>query len=522
MKEFRNSVNVSPEEMLIYNKKPKNSGDNDGNPEPPERELHRSNEKTHKQDMFSAKSVKDGDKILDKGSLSSLVITFSEDQKNLLKRIAFLESKRLNIEPIPVVFKTLYEECGYFDPETKTLYISTSPEMHREFLDIVDTVIHEIRHAYQYSVFLFHPEMFPGVSEQIKNYLDYSDVIYPNETETVEGKEKYYRNGLEVDAFTYAAGRIELYKDISTEEIFEMQEAPGRMVHNQILWMPGDSGPDGNTGPVVVGSDFREDTDYNIATMREVLKNFPKSKGDISMSGKRTNISSSAQKEAIKYYSDIIAEIQTRTSVLVGKLKEEVRRHPYSQYQEAVNIFVRYYNSDLPTAIKKAVGDWINSDMSISHILAAHRAGSEAIGNAQKLERELLESVGTSFKQIDELELNVSEMDINQDEIRQSAEHVKVYKSEIESIKLDDVRRIEEMAEENSIYSGILEAVIETFNNVIGAFEGVENTLTNLADEFEDTRSKKVSSNITGGKNKLGSIIDLKDKFLSKSKSFGG
>jgi len=91
-------------------------------------------------------------------------------------------------------------ECGYYDPHTSQIQISDRHLMNDLMHDVVETVVHEGRHAYQYRAIAnpgFHddPAEVEAWRDNLENYLD--PQLY--------GYEKYYNQPVERDAWSYGA-----------------------------------------------------------------------------------------------------------------------------------------------------------------------------------------------------------------------------------------------------------------------------------------------------------------------------
>ncbi len=133
------------------------------------------------------------------------------EKLNVLKIIEQIELNELGINDIPTLRYDALPDIvlGEYIDINNTIVIDKTFLNEREPLEIVETVIHECRHKYQYSVVAdndFEDNNYVMlVSEAIDNYVAYS-----------EDKDAYFQNYLEIDADNYADMRIIIYEKILT------------------------------------------------------------------------------------------------------------------------------------------------------------------------------------------------------------------------------------------------------------------------------------------------------------------
>ncbi len=137
-----------------------------------------------------------------------------KEKMNVLETIAHIELNELGVYDIPTL------RYDYLDDPVLGEYIDANNTiiLNKEYInegypiDIIETIIHECRHKYQYMTLSSYDSNEEDtayynyvalVKESIDNYIEYS-----------EDEEGYYNNYVEIDATNYADMRIEAYKQI--------------------------------------------------------------------------------------------------------------------------------------------------------------------------------------------------------------------------------------------------------------------------------------------------------------------
>lgn len=437
-------------------------------------------------------------------------ITFSEPQKLLLKKIVDLEARRMGIL-VPNIDYRESDDPGLYNHRTQTIWLSRNVGTYKDLRDLVDTVIHETRHCYQFCI-MEHPDAFDDIPMVLKVFLQKSLADYPKRIETEKEWDSYIKNGLEVDTNAYAESITTTYQQFTINEILEMKNPPEEIVKNQILMTPSDISEDGRIAPLFVSADFNEavvlagiDTDLNNTEKR----------GGCSMSGRRSlNISDEKQREAIGFYENIIREIQSSSGVMANQLGELLRNNPYEQTQKAANAFLSYYNTTLPSEIGKAITEWRNSDNCISAAVKKMHGGEAAVQNAKRYEDRLLETVKNCFMTIDEFKVDVAGLNTTDQAINEMSQMINSYKQRFETNADSWIRSVSSKEQEEMIYSCIHDVVSKTIVNVRGAFDGLHVIFDEVGIQFSDSHSSITGANIDKGTASSAQQLDLKSRLL--------
>ena len=443
-------------------------------------------------------------------SFMGMEVTYSDTQKALLAKIVELEALRMGIFTPEVKYKDMLDK-GAYDHEIGTVWLNSNPNIYENLLDLVETAIHETRHCYQFCI-IERPEAFSDIPNVLNEFLQKSYSDYPQEFETEEEWDAYIKNGLEIDSNAYARYMSSTYQQFTADVIHEMQNPPVNVVKNQILMTPSDISESGRIAPLFVPVDF-DVSDYAEGDTKQTGNT--KSKGGYSMAGQRSlNISDEKQREAIKFYEDVIKEIQSSSGVMANRLGELLKSNPYEQTQKAANAFLTYYNTTLPSEIEKAITEWRNSDNCISAAVKKMYGGEAAVQNAMSYEDHLIETVRNSFSAIDEFKVNVAGLNTTDQAINEMTQMIDSYMQRFETNADSWIRSLSSKEQEEMIYSCIHDVVSKTIVNVRGAFEGLHIIFNEVGIHFSEIHSSITGINIDKGQNSGAQKIDLKSKLL--------
>ena len=443
-------------------------------------------------------------------------ITFSAKQKTLLRKIVELEAKRMGIFEPSIVYEDM-EDPGMYDHGSRQIWLSNKASVFRDFRDLVDSVIHEVRHCYQYCI-MDHPDSFSDIPVVIKNYLQHSLTNYPEEIETEVEWEAYLKNGLEIDTNAYAQNLTFTYQQFTADQILAMKYPPQEIVKNQILMTPSDISEDGRIAPILVSAEFDALTYYTDKDKNN--ENHIYNKGGDYMSGRSLNISDDKQREAIGFYEDIIKEIQTSSGTMANQLGELLRSNPYEQTQVATNAFLKYYNTTLPSEIQKAINEWRNSDNCISAVVKKMGGGEAAVQNAKRYEDRLNETIRNCFMTIDEFKIDVSGTNTTDQAINEMTQMINSYQQRLETEADGWVRSVTSKEQEEMIYSSIHDVVSRTIVNVRGAFDGLHVIFSEVGIRFSELHTSITGTNIDTGTQSGTKRIDLKGKLRELAPEF--
>ena len=159
-------------------------------------------------------------KELDHGKWQQLEMSEKEYVLNDLEhKIAEIEHR----PPCPVRIVNLpHRTFGGYNPETKTIdinsiYVKMSDVDKRQFREVIDTLIHEGRHAYQdYNVNVC--EVHPRHSEVISwaETMEGGKWGYHGDVSTKLGQRLYEQQSIEIDARNFAADVLDKFEQKQT------------------------------------------------------------------------------------------------------------------------------------------------------------------------------------------------------------------------------------------------------------------------------------------------------------------
>ncbi len=130
-------------------------------------------------------------------------------KKSAIQELANHIANDLGLDTVPRIeyyYNRNVNDCGYFYDGDYTLHINTYrlEKGYAPWVEIVDTVAHELRHAYQYLNLATNPES--AVSVSYKNYISFN--------EKLGNYQEYRHQACEADAFNYGEYWAQLLKEI--------------------------------------------------------------------------------------------------------------------------------------------------------------------------------------------------------------------------------------------------------------------------------------------------------------------
>lgn len=393
-------------------------------------------------------------------------------QRQCLERVVAMEASLHGVSPPAVSYIDDHPgTSGWYDDETDQILFNIHRGANETMWDAVDTVVHETRHKYQDRLLEVSPK------ESVRTYLDYSVWSYPSDEEldTTRGKERYYDNGLELDSFHYAAGRMHCYAQYRAAEIAAMTRAPGSLIHNQILMQIGDVSSDGKSSPLIAGDVYESFTAYD-----EVSKEV------YAMGRTGVDFSQEAIQEALAFYQSGVERIQQMSAGLVSNLKSSLEQHPYEELKRSVNVVVDYYNGELPQTIQAMIRSWAESGDSFSSLLKKMKESEESINAARRLEGNLIDSVSSTFQSIEPSNSRQA-VRANPEQVMADAGFVQQYKKQLEGLAAEYKKACETRAQVNTLYENLKPMVASTWEAVVALFEAQSVDIVDLAQEFERT-----------------------------------
>ncbi len=421
---------------------------------------------------------------------------------DLVDKVVELESAYLQIDP-PIWdnYYNVPSDAGYYSRGENALHINLERIKNKRFsdyADLLDTIIHELRHCFQYTA-IEESAGQPEVPEEIRRYLAFSDLHYDEDMKRGQDRE----NGMEADSWSYACGRTRLYLDYTAAEILQMNEAPRHVVHNQIILGPGDISPSGRRAPVTVGKTFdsREFRDYaRGGSGRSDLgnkQNTYKTGGDNMSRG--IDFSDEAIARAAKAYGAVLDNIQAFSEKLIRGFEELIKEHPYKQLQNAANVFVGYHGNELPREITAEISKWASSDNSFTRVLdELSENASASRSKAQYLEKQLEDQVYQRFKPISEVQIDKA-INVTDAIIQQDGVYISHYYRALEGLKEESWNQFLKAGEGNLLYSTMEEIVMHTFGRVQELYATLNKDIGTISDEYVAGHDKASARGMSSG-----------------------
>lgn len=452
-----------------------------------------------------------------------------EKKDALIDKLIKLESEYLEIDPPKFMYysyngpKTQYgfyngnssirkfADGSTLDLEKDTIYINTAFSR-RSQQQVIGTIIHELRHAYQSRVQKSQYER-SEISEATRQYLQYSRENYKKDDDNGD----YPINGLETDARVFADARAELYMQYTTDDILALEKAPVQVAKNQILMGAGDILPNGRIAPITVSVTFAESNLKKFSSERKL----DNKGGNFSMAiNEGTDFSEAAQEKAAAKYGEVIESIQTFSESVVTQFIERVKGHPYKQLEEAGNVFIRSYNEELPRKVKEAIRSWCQSENSFaSSIAKQYDDNEESKSAALKVEKGIEDKVDTCFKNIAEIKIN-KPISVNAEAIISDAQYMEGLSKELKKEKEMWMGVFQKLGEQqNSLYSNMEELVAETFNKTEEEYQAVYKDIMNVSEEFKAARAAVIKSANTKASNVKDNIQNIVDQYTRRRKN---
>jgi|GEM_PF-6855437 len=143
-------------------------------------------------------------------------------QNERLNALRTLESRLAEIQgrpPLPVVAEAMREgEAGFFDG--KALHVNIEHLKNPAYrLEVIDTIAHEGRHAYQYYA-VRHPGFHPNTQEVIYWAANEHAYFHPKQIGEKFGPEYYLCQPTELDAWRYGAMTQDVFAELPSESPF--------------------------------------------------------------------------------------------------------------------------------------------------------------------------------------------------------------------------------------------------------------------------------------------------------------
>lgn len=531
-KHFRDSIKVTVNTSRIDFKKnqevKKNCTDAEEDTYKEERERSKEREERVLEKLFGRDEYSAQNAVFEhlNGGFSPEMVTGKRFEE-IIKKVIRLECIYLKINP--PAYALYYDNrkdagYGFYAPKANredmdngcsiqtdddTLYINAAKliENEEDYRELIDTIVHEIRHKYQNSIF-GDLQNNTKVSDQFQNYMMYSASQY-DEDKKIFGD--YWKNGLEQDARSYAASRTNLYMRFSIKELCHTKEPPIEFAENQILMEAGQMSRKGIRAPGTVSDTFYSE-DFRKFKIKQ------NAKGDFQMQN-GTDFSERAQAEAAKIYGDVILSIQSFAENSINHYGERIKEHPYKQLEKVGNVFVDYYNDELPAKIKEAINNWISSDNSFKESLKKQEEDDpESFSAANKVEQGLVDKVNECFKHIEPLKINRAISLPDKDLIQSDKTYMETCLRELVAMKEKWLEEYRKLGEQNSLYATMSSLVSDTFTNTESVYAGAAKDMENVWDEFGTANSAVVEHGVTAGREHSKVRIDIAPHMHSQRK----
>ena len=361
-------------------------------------------------------------------------------------------------------------------------------DINTSYWELYNTVIHECRHKFQ-DMAIINPEKYPEINSKAAQYLSFSDKTYPRDENSIDYEEEYWKNGLEKDAFAYANGRMAVYekKTKTPFDILSISMTETNIIKNQILMNPGDINKIGRRAPITVSET------YNSEEFLQYQQDIKGENGNMEQGTGGTNFSEEAQGAAANVYGKVIEDIQNFSEKMIGDITERIKTHPYKQLEKVVNTFIDYYNEKLPSEIKTAIHEWIQSENSFSSSLKKHdeEESTASVNAAEKLQDGLLDKVDECFGRIDQVKIELA-VNVDKGKIINDAQYIESYFKVLQNLRDEWAEKMQKYSEQNSLFINMASLVIDTFKHVEKVYQAAQKDIVNVGDEFAQAWSNVI------------------------------
>jgi TATA-box binding protein (TBP) (component of TFIID and TFIIIB) len=229
------------------------------------------------------------------------------------------------------------------------------------------------------------------------------------------------------------------------------------------------------------------------------------------------------QRSIIECYSSTVEEITQATQKFVESVAELCEKVKYKPVVDFTNACIEFYNTELLGEIRNNFEKWRDSEGCLSAFINTMDGGEEAEQTAQGMESGLEQAFEDQFHPFDEIQMDTSAPEIEEEDYETLSEKVKEYKDEVQGIYDSAKSKIDDSSEDNNAYSTVKGVVAGTASGIMAAFEEIERKVDELKDLFAERAGKSVDD--------AGDISDeieraaessAKELFESVASNFGG
>lgn len=212
------------------------------------------------------------------------------------------------------------------------------------------------------------------------------------------------------------------------------------------------------------------------------------------MAKNRISLNEEDQKKLVRYYASALRDLGNETKKIIESFVKFAEKEHYNVVTDITNATIEFYAKDLKTIMQKNFDDWEQSNVSMHKIVEGTAAGQDAVGTANKLEKQLGQEINELFSNVrDTIKVNGSDGIIKPEDLEKMEAKIKKYISDINNLKIKHLAKIDKENEDNQLFGCIRGHVEATFN---GAYVGYQQRALKVNGISQDLRSFMNSSNL--------------------------
>lgn len=203
------------------------------------------------------------------------------------------------------------------------------------------------------------------------------------------------------------------------------------------------------------------------------------------MATNKLSLTQEEQKKLVKYYQSALQDLGNETTKLIKKLTSIAEKKHYKVITDITNATINFYVIELKDIMNKNYNNWLQSDVSMHHIIRGKGVGEDAVSTAKRLENNIAQTIADLFSNnITPINVDGAEPNINPEDLAVIEGHIKEYINKIKDEEIKHISKIDKANEENQLFSCIRGHVLATFSGAIAGYCGRASKVSGMSDDL--------------------------------------
>ena len=190
--------------------------------------------------------------------------------------------------------------------------------------------------------------------------------------------------------------------------------------------------------------------------------------------------------DLINKYESYMEEAASAAMAFVENVREVALSSNYIIVMELCNVCINFYAGDVKQTVEGQFDEWADSDGNVVSFIQTMKGGEDAEATARKLQDDLRDKIPTMFPQIDEISTETAHPIGRSEYFDSIIEAAKSFKQTLEEIIQSSNAEINNLSEQNAVYSCIEAPVGTTLDIVASIFDAVATQFDNAKQGFND------------------------------------